>query len=68
MRAARATPAGASPFLTSAKRPPFRQPDLAPTRCRAPRDAKEPGDMRTFTVTIAGTERFDGEAPYTPPT
>ncbi len=21
--------------------------------------------MRTFTVTIAGTERFDGEAPYT---
>jgi hypothetical protein len=21
--------------------------------------------MKTFTVTIAGTERFDGEAPYT---
>jgi hypothetical protein len=22
-------------------------------------------EMKTFTVTIAGTERFDGEAPYT---
>jgi hypothetical protein len=26
---------------------------------------EEPEDMKTFTVTIAGTERFDGEAPYT---
>jgi hypothetical protein len=26
---------------------------------------KEPEEMKTSTVTIAGTERFDGEAPYT---